>query len=54
MRERATMLGGTFAAGPRAGGGYQVRAVVPFERGSSRAGPDGGPAVPAGRESEPH
>lgn len=57
MRERAAMLGGTFAAGPRPGGGYQVRAVIPFQRGSGPGGPartDRGPAVPAERESEPH
>ena len=57
MRERAAMLGGTFAAGPRPGGGYQVRAVIPFQRGSGSGGPartDRGPAVPAERESKPH
>jgi signal transduction histidine kinase len=31
MWERAAMLGGTFAAGPRPGGGYRVRAVIPFQ-----------------------
>ena len=57
MRERATMLGGTFAAGPRPGGGYQVRAVIPFQRGSGSGRPartDRGAAVPAERESKPH
>lgn len=29
MRERITALGGTLAAGPRAGGGYRVHAVIP-------------------------
>jgi signal transduction histidine kinase len=29
MRERATLYGGDFCAGPRPGGGYQVRAFVP-------------------------
>jgi len=47
MRERAAMLGGTFTAGPRAGGGYQVRATLPCQH-------DSGPAVPAQRESEQH
>jgi signal transduction histidine kinase len=47
MRERAAMLGGTFTAGPRAGGGYQVHATLPCQH-------DGGPAIPAQRESEPH
>lgn len=30
MRERALALGGTFAAGPRPGGGWSVGAVLPF------------------------
>ena len=47
MRERAAMLGGTFTAGPRAGGGYQVRDTLPCQH-------DSGPAVPAQRESEQH
>ena len=38
MRERAAMLGGTFAAGPRPGGGYQVRALIPIQRGSWSGG----------------
>ena len=29
MRERVAMLGGGFSAGPRPGGGFQVRAVIP-------------------------
>jgi signal transduction histidine kinase len=56
MRERAAMLGGTFAAGPRPGGGYRVRAVIPFQRGSGSGGPartDRGPTA-AERESKPH
>ncbi|MQY06922.1 hypothetical protein ACRB68_50190 [Actinomadura sp. RB68] len=31
MRERATALGGTFDAGPRAGGGFRVRATLPLD-----------------------
>ncbi|MER5964493.1 sensor histidine kinase [Streptomyces sp. NPDC002057] len=30
MRERATLLGGRFSAGPRPGGGYQVTATLPL------------------------
>ena len=30
MRERAAMLGGTLAVGPRPGGGYRVRAEIPI------------------------
>ena len=35
MTERATLLGGTFAAGPRPGGGWRTEAVLP--RSTSRA-----------------
>ena len=35
MRERAIALGGTFTAGPRPGGGFEVRAVLPH---SNRGG----------------
>lgn len=38
MRERASMLGGTLATGPRPGGGYRVRAEIPV--------PAGAPVVP--------
>lgn len=31
MRERCLTLGGTFAAGPRQGGGFRVRAVLPIK-----------------------
>jgi signal transduction histidine kinase len=30
MRERALVFGGTLEAGPRAGGGWQVTATLPF------------------------
>jgi signal transduction histidine kinase len=36
MRERAAVLGGTFDAGPRAGGGWRVHAVLPIP-GAERA-----------------
>jgi signal transduction histidine kinase len=35
MRERAEMFGGTLAAGPRRGGGFGVRFVVPIPRASA-------------------
>ena len=31
MRERVALLGGTFSAGPRAGGGYRVRTTIPLQ-----------------------
>ena len=30
MRERATLAGGTLAAGPAEGGGFEVRATLPI------------------------
>jgi signal transduction histidine kinase len=33
MRERVWAAGGTLAAGPRAGGGYSLRATLPVEGG---------------------
>jgi signal transduction histidine kinase len=38
MRERATMLGGTLAAGPTGDGGYLVEATLPLEGSTDRAG----------------
>lgn len=35
MRERVAMIGGRFAAGPRPGGGFRVRAEVPLPAGAS-------------------
>jgi signal transduction histidine kinase len=37
MHERAAMFGGTLTAGPKAGGGYVVRARVPIARASKAA-----------------
>ncbi|WP_369369646.1 sensor histidine kinase [Promicromonospora sp. Populi] len=62
MRERAEMFGGTLTAGPRRGGGYSVRFVVPIPRSSDvvpslpqdepDAGqPDAAPAPPEDRAS---
>ncbi|MEV7614816.1 sensor histidine kinase [Streptomyces sp. NPDC089799] len=45
MRERAGMLGGELAAGPRPGGGYEVTAVLPMD--SPAGAPE--PAGPADR-----
>ncbi|BCY11953.1 sensor histidine kinase [Actinoplanes sp. L3-i22] len=36
MRDRAQALGGTLEAGPRDGGGWRVRASLPYPRSSSR------------------
>ncbi|GLK17949.1 sensor histidine kinase [Herbiconiux flava] len=38
MRERAELLGGRFEAGPRAGGGFGVRAELPLGSGAGGAG----------------
>jgi signal transduction histidine kinase len=53
MRERATALGGTFSAGPRPAGGWQVHAILPLPAdetdhrvdGEPVDVPDGSPAV---------
>ncbi|MFD7309035.1 sensor histidine kinase [Promicromonospora sp. NPDC059942] len=42
MRERAEMFGGTLTAGPRGGGGFSVRFVVPIPRAEAHE-----PAAPA-------
>lgn len=39
MRERAEMFGGTLSAGPRRGGGFSVRFVIPIPR-AEHAGPN--------------
>jgi signal transduction histidine kinase len=55
MRERAAMLGGSFTAGPRAGGGYRVHAVLPYraQSGPGAAARPDSPVVSAQPESEP-
>ena len=61
MRERATMLGGTLAAGPRTGGGYRVRAEIPVPAGGPemqaqplRPPNTVGPGGPGGPPTTPH
>ena len=44
MRERVALFGGSFVVGPRTNGGFAVRAHLPFEAPSARAGLAG--AVP--------
>jgi signal transduction histidine kinase len=43
MRDRAAALGGTLVAGPRPGGGFEVRAVLPYP------GAGGDPSTAAGQ-----
>jgi signal transduction histidine kinase len=45
MRERVGMVKGTFTAGPRAGGGFRIRAVLPLPPTAER--PAEGPAAPS-------
>ncbi|PUB19803.1 histidine kinase/DNA gyrase B/HSP90-like ATPase [Promicromonospora sp. AC04] len=55
MRERAEMFGGTLTAGPRRGGGFSVRFVVPIPRSSDsppRDEPDAGQPDPAPEQPE--
>ncbi|WP_235856827.1 sensor histidine kinase [Occultella glacieicola] len=54
MRERTAMLGGTLAAGPRAGGGYRVRAEIPLPGGHGpQPTPATAPLAPASRPPLP-
>lgn len=52
MHERASMFGGTVTVGPRAGGGYRVRARLPIPAGAPRA-EDGDPTVDAPLDAAP-
>jgi signal transduction histidine kinase len=49
MRERAAAFGGSLEAGPRPGGGWRVRAVLPLPDARAPAAPAGTGAGPAGR-----
>jgi signal transduction histidine kinase len=53
MRERAEMFGGTLAAGPRRGGGFSVRFVVPIPRASDAASETSSDAMPDTMPDEP-
>ncbi|MFD2028080.1 sensor histidine kinase [Promicromonospora aerolata] len=55
MRERAEMFGGKLTAGPRRGGGFSVRFVVPIPRAPedlTEPEPDAGPASPSGDSAD--
>ncbi|MEV0892862.1 histidine kinase [Promicromonospora sp. NPDC050262] len=54
MRERAEMFGGTLTAGPRGGGGFSVRFVVPIPRAEApEPTAPAEPAQPVARTTEP-
>jgi signal transduction histidine kinase len=48
MRERAAALGGTLDAGPRAGGGFAVRARLPVAAVTRTGGPEAAATAPTG------
>jgi len=48
MGERVALYGGELSTGPRAGGGFEVRARIPFDgKASSPQGPESAPAGPS-------
>jgi hypothetical protein len=49
MRERATMLGGRFSAGPATEGGFLVEAELPLSREENPTRDPGSQAPPPGR-----
>ncbi|MFJ9038238.1 sensor histidine kinase [Streptomyces sp. NPDC102406] len=61
MRERVGALGGTLTAGPRTGGGFEVRARLPFDGAADQDPPTGatgatgpnGAAIPTARRHQP-
>jgi signal transduction histidine kinase len=52
LAERVTAAGGTFEAGPRAGGGFRLAVTIPFVS-TSRAGEDADVPVESPAAAEP-